>query len=244
MKRILNNLFVDLIAAALMVAMVATGYILRFPLPPRTNKSLSLWGLTRHEWGAVHFWISLGLLVLVVVHLCLHWQWIVVSVKRRFGRAASPSGSPFKSGLLTAVVLCAGLALFGWAAHSGVRPITEPTEGVRSPEDELAAGKSSKEVVQTTPDFWQDVFPILERRCSSCHGSKRQSGNFRVDRKEGFFEGAKPLVVPGDSIRSPLLEIILGNRSRADVHRLPPKELVTVRAWIDAGADWPDRTTN
>lgn len=90
MKRILDNLHIDLIAAALLVAMVATGYILRFPLPPGTNKSLSLWGLTRHQWGAVHFGISLGLLVLVVVHVCLHWQWIVVSVKRRFGRTASP----------------------------------------------------------------------------------------------------------------------------------------------------------
>lgn len=244
MKRILDNLHIDLIAGALLVAMVATGYIIRFPLPPGTNKSLSLWGLTRHQWGAVHFWISLGLLVLVVVHVCLHWQWIVVSVKRRFGRTASPSSSPLKSGLLTALVLCAALALFGWAAHSGVRPITEPTEGVRCLENKLAAGGVSKKVVQATPDFWQDVFPILERRCLSCHGPQRQISNFRVDHKEAFFEGATPLVVPGNSIGSPLLEIILGNRTRADVHRLPPNELDTVRTWIDAGANWPDPTTN
>ena len=61
MKRFLDNLFVDLLSAALMVGMAATGYILRFPLPPGTNKSLSLWGLTRHQWGAVHTWIGYGL---------------------------------------------------------------------------------------------------------------------------------------------------------------------------------------
>jgi hypothetical protein len=44
MKRIFDNLVVDLVAAVLMVAMMATGYILRFPLPPGTNNSLSLWG--------------------------------------------------------------------------------------------------------------------------------------------------------------------------------------------------------
>jgi hypothetical protein len=244
MKRMLDNLRIDFIAAALLVAMVATGYILRFPLPPGTNKSLGLWGLTRHQWGAIHFWISLGLLVLIVAHVCLHWQWIVLSVKRRLGSAALPSSSPFKSGLLTALILCAALALFGWAAHCGVRPITAPIEAVCSPEDELAAGELTKEVLQAAPDYWRDVYPVLERRCSSCHGPRKQISNFRVDRRKAFFEGVTPLIVPGDSAGSPLLEIISGNRTRADVHRLPPKELAAVRSWIDAGADWPAPTTN
>ena len=44
MKRLFDNLFIDLFAAALMVGMAATGYILRFPLPPGSNKSLGLVG--------------------------------------------------------------------------------------------------------------------------------------------------------------------------------------------------------
>ena len=51
MKRVFDNLYVDLIGAALMVVMVATGYILHFPLPAGTNKSLSLWGLTTARMG-------------------------------------------------------------------------------------------------------------------------------------------------------------------------------------------------
>jgi hypothetical protein len=244
MKRLLDNLHVDLIAAALMVAMVATGYILRFPLPPGTNKTMSLWGLTRHQWGTVHFWISNCLLALVVMHVCLHWQWIIVTVKRRLGRNTSPSKSPLVSGLTTAVVIAAALALFGWTAHLGVRPITEPIECVHHPEDESASIGASHRPVQASPDFVEDVYPIFERRCSSCHGPKKQMNNFRVDRRDALFEGTTPLVVPGDSDRSPLVDILLGNRIRADVHRLPSRELETVKKWIDAGADWPDSTTN
>jgi hypothetical protein len=39
MNRSLLNLTVDLLAAACLLAMVATGYILRFPLPPGTNRT-------------------------------------------------------------------------------------------------------------------------------------------------------------------------------------------------------------
>jgi hypothetical protein len=55
MKQLVDNLLIDLIAAGLMVGMMATGYVLCFPLPPGSNKDLTLWGLTRHRWGDVHF---------------------------------------------------------------------------------------------------------------------------------------------------------------------------------------------
>ena len=231
LKRILDNLFVDLIAAALMIAMVATGYILRFPLPPGTNKSLSLWGLTRHQWGTIHFWISLGLLLLVLVHLCLHWPWIVISVKRRLGIAASPSSSPLKSGLLTVLILSMALAIFGWAAQTGVRPIAEQLQ-------------SDSTTVQVRVAFWSDVYPIFEKSCLHCHGPSKQISDFRVDHRDEFFAGTNPLVVAGNSKDSPLIVILSGERkdmARAEVHRLAEDQVALVRAWIDAGAEWPDR---
>ena len=54
------NLLVDTVAAARLTAMVGTGYILWFALPPGTNRTHSLWGLLRHQFGAVHFWISVS----------------------------------------------------------------------------------------------------------------------------------------------------------------------------------------
>lgn len=41
----------------------------------------SFLGLTRHQWGDVHFWIALSLIALLVVHLVLHWRWVVCQVK-------------------------------------------------------------------------------------------------------------------------------------------------------------------
>ena len=43
MNRTFRNLIVDLAAAFLFLGMMATGYILRFPLPPGTNKVMTLW---------------------------------------------------------------------------------------------------------------------------------------------------------------------------------------------------------
>ena len=143
MKRFFDNLLIDLIAAALMIGMLATGYILRFPLPPGSNKELLLWGLTRHQWGDIHFWISLGLITVVLLHLCLHWQWLAISVKRKFHRTKALSGSALVSGLTTFLVLVAVLLLFGWAAQSGVNRITEPREGVCPPPEQEGDSKKA-----------------------------------------------------------------------------------------------------
>lgn len=250
MKRIIENLPVDLFAIALMAAMVATGYILRFPLPPGTNKTLSLWSLTRHQWGTLHFWISLALLAIILVHLYLHWQWIVISVKRRFGGTTASSSSHLVSGLVTVLVLTVALVLLGWAAQSSVKPVTEPIEGVCPP---LEGEKGTSAVHSRTPTtehpriaFWKDVYPILERSCISCHGPSRQAGGFRVDRREDFFagNGKEVFVVPDNSQQSPLVALLSSERkdvARAGVHQLSKRELAILEAWINAGAKWPDR---
>jgi len=45
MNRTIANIIIDIIAAFLFLGMIATGYLLRFPLPPGSNKTLSLWGI-------------------------------------------------------------------------------------------------------------------------------------------------------------------------------------------------------
>lgn len=65
MNRTLLNLTINLLAGACLLVMMATGYILRFPLPPTTNRTHKLWELSRHEWGTIHSWASLVLLLVV-----------------------------------------------------------------------------------------------------------------------------------------------------------------------------------
>jgi hypothetical protein len=147
------------------------------------------------------------------------------------------------------------LGLFGWLARAGVREISDQDKFDVCPDPaSLAEGRTdglparpdgSLEGSRTPVAFWKDVYPVLERNCLRCHGPKRQRGSFRVDRREDFFGkgGSEQQVVPGDSGRSPLIAIVAGLRpdmARADAHKLPKREVNLLRAWIDAGAVWPE----
>ncbi len=251
MNRTGINLVVDLVAAALFLGMMATGYILGFALPPGTNKTWSLWTLTRHEWGTVHLWISFSFLGFVFLHFCLHWQWLVAVIRKRLRLPICPPGGLLRSGLATLLAVGGLLGLFCWATQSSVREITDPARfGVCPPAvaDRQAnpvesPSRTVKQKDRKPVEFWQDVYPILERACFSCHGPKRQKGGFRVDRREDFFgtEGKPALVVPGNSGRSPLVALVTGQRKdlpRPDVHRLSEKDIALLKAWIDTGAAW------
>lgn len=77
------NLVIDVLAYLVMVALASTGLTLAYGLPPGTGGRhgggrgvLTLLGRSRHEWGDVHFHLAIALLVLVVLHLVLHWRWV------------------------------------------------------------------------------------------------------------------------------------------------------------------------
>lgn len=89
------NFVIDTAALLVMLAMVATGLLPKWIVPPgsRGGHGLQLWGLTRHDWGDVHFWLAVALLVLAVVHVALHWAWVCALVARWLGRLAPGSWS-------------------------------------------------------------------------------------------------------------------------------------------------------
>ncbi len=250
MSRRITNLIVDLTAAFLFFGMSATGYVLRFPLPPGTNKALTLWGFTRHQWGGIHFWLSLGLLGILLVHVVLHWRWLVTVIGRRLHLVKTAELSLLRSGGAALLIVVAAFTVFAWATHSSVREITAPIPGV-CPPDELVPGETSSPPFQTDNSqqpiaFWRDVYPLLEKKCLSCHGPRKQFGGFRVDRRSDFFRrnGKEPLILPGRSADSPLLAVVSGARKdmlMADRHKLPEQEVSLLKAWVDAGADWPAR---
>ena len=83
MKRQGVNFLVDALALAGLVFLMATGLFLRYILPPGSGKSLSVWGLTRHEWGDVHFYIAVFIIAILSLHLILHWRWIVCAIQNK-----------------------------------------------------------------------------------------------------------------------------------------------------------------
>ncbi len=97
MKRTTLNFVIDALAFAGFVLLSATGLIERYVLPPGSGglhgvgtgfgagerPVTILWGLTRHQWGEIHFWIAIGLMGVLAVHLFVHWRWIVCVVRGR-----------------------------------------------------------------------------------------------------------------------------------------------------------------
>lgn len=92
MKRSFLNIVIDASSLVVFMSMISTGLIMRFILPPgsgrvemlmkgggRFEKTIDVFmGLTRHEWGQIHFYISLLFLIFLITHLYLHWNWIKV----------------------------------------------------------------------------------------------------------------------------------------------------------------------
>ncbi|MCA9407992.1 MAG: DUF4405 domain-containing protein [Candidatus Omnitrophica bacterium] len=90
MKRSFLNIIVDAVSLIAFSAMISTGFILKYILPPgsgrverlvrgggRFGRTIDTYlGATRHEWGEIHFYIALAFLFLLILHLVLHWHWI------------------------------------------------------------------------------------------------------------------------------------------------------------------------
>jgi len=125
MRRSVVISLVDALAFVSFVFLIGTGFLLKYVLPPGSGNVIAegagrraltrpvavVWGWTRHEWGNVHFWLSVSFLLVMVAHLIIHWRWIVVSLK---GRRPRESQLQFALGLaaVLGVILLALAPLF------------------------------------------------------------------------------------------------------------------------------------
>ena len=94
--------------------------------------------------------------------------------------------------------------------------------------------------------FERDIRPILAARCVACHGANKQKGELRLDAKSLALRGGEsgPIIVSGKSGESLLWRRV--SSTNAD-ERMPPngkpltaEQLAALKAWIDAGAVWPE----
>jgi len=69
-----------------MSAVTAVGLVLAFVLPRGPAEPKYFLGLHRHDWLAIHFWLAMLFVALLVLHLLLNWRWIAASSKRFFGQ--------------------------------------------------------------------------------------------------------------------------------------------------------------
>jgi mono/diheme cytochrome c family protein len=98
-------------------------------------------------------------------------------------------------------------------------------------------------------DFVRDIQPLFAKHCVQCHGPEKQKGGVRLDLKQGALEGGDSgvIIVAGKSAESKLIHLVakLDGETQMppagdDRRVLTREEIGTLRAWIDAGANWPD----
>lgn len=98
-------------------------------------------------------------------------------------------------------------------------------------------------------DFQGQVKPILESACVHCHGESKQQGDYRLDTKEEAFKpvDGEAMLVAGDPAKSAVFTTTVLGADDDDV--MPPSkdgppldksQTEILKAWIAAGAVWPD----
>lgn len=70
-----QNVIVDALSFVCMFILTITGFLIHYKLPKGSHNTTFL-GLSRHDWGELHFWVAIILMIAITVHLFLHSSWI------------------------------------------------------------------------------------------------------------------------------------------------------------------------
>ncbi|MEX2307902.1 MAG: PSD1 and planctomycete cytochrome C domain-containing protein [Pirellulales bacterium] len=100
----------------------------------------------------------------------------------------------------------------------------------------------------TAQVFLEKVKPLLDSRCTTCHGRDKAEGNLRLDSRQAALEGGDsgPALVPGKPNRSLLLMAVKGTHKVVEMppqEKLSRKDIATLERWIRDGAPWPEELT-
>lgn len=121
MKRPNLNFLVETAAFAAFVLLTSTGVLMSYILPPGSGHFSTLWGMDRHGWGRLHFWIAVVLMGFLGLHLLLHWKWVTGMVKGQPGEGFRMRTALSVVGLLALIALSV-LPFLGRIEHGGDPP--------------------------------------------------------------------------------------------------------------------------
>ena len=72
------NYIIDALIAISFLVVAITGLVMFFFLPSGVQRGgyQEFLGIIKHVWIDIHNWSGIILIILVIVHLILHWNWI------------------------------------------------------------------------------------------------------------------------------------------------------------------------
>ena len=94
-------------------------------------------------------------------------------------------------------------------------------------------------------DFRGEVWPIIKRKCVSCHNPTKRDGALDMSTRQTMLKGGHSgaAFVPGNVEKSLMIELIEFDEMpprKEKKPRVTPDELKKLQAWIAAGAPAPD----
>ncbi len=128
MKRTSVNLWLDVVSLLVMLSLVVTGGLMYFVLPPGTGHTHFLFGLGRHDFGQVHFYLAVAAVVLMALHVALHWNWVCCVIGKAFGNPRPSRSAQLAWGvsLLSGLMLLSGAGVW-WASANVEQHVAQST---------------------------------------------------------------------------------------------------------------------
>ena len=150
MRRPSLNFLIDAAAFTAFVFMTGSGVLMRYVLPPGSGHFTTVWGLDRHQWGAIHFWLAVGLLTILAFHVWVHRRWIVTVVRGRPREGSGPRIGLGIVGLVALLALGAAPLLSPVDRVDGEFQRRGPSRGALETDDSIRGSMTLREVEQTT----------------------------------------------------------------------------------------------
>jgi uncharacterized membrane protein len=131
-------------------------------------------------------------------------------------------------------VLLVGL-LTACGSQATITPVSQPTQAV-APATESPVTQPATQ--GATVSFAHDVLPILERRCTNCHGGERTEKGLNLKTYADMMQGSGNgvVVVRGNAADSKLVELILNQKMPKRGPKLTPPQVELITNWVNQGA--------
>ncbi|PIU80871.1 MAG: hypothetical protein CO140_00685 [Candidatus Moranbacteria bacterium CG_4_9_14_3_um_filter_40_7] len=80
------NYIIDFLALLSFILTALSGLAIKLFMPGgvRQGRSQEFLGIQKEVWSEIHDWAGILLIILVIIHFILHWEWVVGMTKNIF----------------------------------------------------------------------------------------------------------------------------------------------------------------